>query len=48
MTIELPYSPWVITPIPPRHKWRILADDELSLLKEATFEILESAGVRFP
>ena len=47
MTNKLSSNPAVITPISPKHRWRILTDDELSLLKEATFEILESVGVYF-
>ncbi len=38
----------VIIPIVPKHNWRILTDDDIELLQDATFEILENVGVHFP
>lgn len=42
------YSAEPITPITPKHRWRILSDDELAKMKEATYRILEDIGIQFP
>lgn len=42
------YDPELITPIRPKHRWRILDDEELVRLSDATFEILSEVGVHFP
>jgi trimethylamine--corrinoid protein Co-methyltransferase len=41
-------NPELITPIRPKHRWRILTDEELESLRNATFEILAEIGVHFP
>ncbi len=48
MRTEGHHNPGIITPIVPKHGWRILEDEELDLLVGATLEILESVGVHFP
>jgi trimethylamine--corrinoid protein Co-methyltransferase len=42
------YNPELITPIRPKHRWRILTDQELERLRSATFEILAEVGIHFP
>jgi len=42
------YNPELIAPIRPKHRWRILTDEELKGLTDATFEILSEVGVHFP
>lgn len=42
------YNPDLISPIVPKHKWRILTEDELRALGAATYEILAEIGVHFP
>lgn len=37
-----------IRPITPKHLWRILTDDELEKLEEATYFLLREVGVHFP
>ena len=46
--IERPYNPELIAPVTPKHLWRILSDDELGRLRQATYTILKEAGVHFP
>ncbi len=48
MSTKQAYNPDFITPIKPKHNWRILSDEDLNLLKEATFRILNEVGVHFP
>ena len=38
----------VFAPIVTKHNWRILSDNDIELLQDATFEILENVGVHFP
>ncbi len=45
---DMEYNPDLITPVTPKHPWRILSDAELERLKGATFTILEEIGVHFP
>jgi trimethylamine--corrinoid protein Co-methyltransferase len=45
---EKPYNPELITPVTPKHLWRILGDEELDRLKQATYTILSEVGVHFP
>ena len=42
------YDHKLITPIAPKHNWRILADSELLAFRKATYKILETVGVHFP
>ena len=37
-----------INPIAPRLKWDVLAPSELERIHEATLEIMEDVGIRFP
>jgi trimethylamine--corrinoid protein Co-methyltransferase len=43
-----PYDPELLTPVTPKHLWRILSDEELERLKQATYTILKEVGVHFP
>ena len=45
MSTQQAYNPDFITPIKPKHNWRILSDDDLNLLKEATYQILDDVRV---
>jgi trimethylamine--corrinoid protein Co-methyltransferase len=42
------YNPDLISPIVPKHKWRILTEADLQALQAATYEILQEIGVHFP
>jgi trimethylamine--corrinoid protein Co-methyltransferase len=44
MTIERP----AIQPLKAKNRYRFTSDEQLDLLQQATFEILETVGVRFP
>lgn len=48
LSTQQAYNPEFITPIKPKHNWRILSDKDLDLLKEATFRMLNEVGVQFP
>ena len=45
---EMSYDSGRIRPIAPKHLWRILTDDELEKLEEATYPLLREVGVHFP
>ena len=48
MTTQQSYNPELMTPVTPKHLWRILSDSELEQLKQATYTILSEVGVQFP
>lgn len=48
MTTKRTHNPDLMTPVTPKHLWRILTDQELDLLKQATYQILKDVGVHFP
>ena len=45
---EIPYNLELIRPVTPKHLWRILTDEELNKLEEATYTLLRDVGVHFP
>ena len=48
MTGQMQYDPELLSPIVPKHRWRILSDGDLRQLKDATYTILKEVGVQFP
>lgn len=48
MSIQEAYDPTFVTPIKPKHNWRILSDEYLNLSKEVTNQIFDDVGGLFP